>query len=62
LAERAQLLYWTYLAAALSRSRPAGEQLNRIVTELKEIGLARRQDHLVFEHPHHRRLSRHHRG
>jgi AcrR family transcriptional regulator len=40
-ARRAQLIYWTYLGAALSRSRFTGEQLNRIVTELKEIGLAK---------------------
>jgi AcrR family transcriptional regulator len=39
-ATRAQLLYWTYLGAAWSRSRLAGERLNQMVTELKEIGLA----------------------
>ncbi|TXL72693.1 TetR/AcrR family transcriptional regulator [Vineibacter terrae] len=38
-ATRAQLLYWTYLGAALSRSRLAGEQLDRVVAELKTIGL-----------------------
>jgi AcrR family transcriptional regulator len=36
---RAQLLYWTYLGAALSRSRLAGERLNEFATELKRIGL-----------------------
>ena len=38
-ATRAQLLYWTYLGAALSRSKLSGERLNRIVAELKRIGL-----------------------
>jgi AcrR family transcriptional regulator len=36
---RAQLLYWSYLGAALSRSKLTGERLDRIVTELKLIGL-----------------------
>jgi len=39
-ATRAQLLYWTYLGAALSRSRLTGERLDRIVTELKQTALA----------------------
>jgi AcrR family transcriptional regulator len=38
-ATRAQLLYWSYLGAALSRSKLAGERLERIVSELKLIGL-----------------------
>jgi len=38
-ATRTLLLYWTYLGAALSRSRLSGERLNRIVAELKRIGL-----------------------
>jgi len=38
-ATRAQLLYWTYLGAALSRTRLTGERLNRMVTELKRIAL-----------------------
>ena len=38
-ATRTRLLYWTYLGAALSRSRLTGERLNRIVAELKRIGL-----------------------
>jgi len=38
-ATRAQVLYWTYLGAAVSRSRLTGEQLDRIVAELKQIGL-----------------------
>jgi AcrR family transcriptional regulator len=38
-ATRAQLLYWTYLGANLSRSRLSGEQLDRTVAELKRIGL-----------------------
>ena len=40
-ATRAQLLYWSYLGAALSRSKLTGERLERIVTELKLIGLGR---------------------
>jgi AcrR family transcriptional regulator len=40
-ATRAQLLYWTYLGAALSRSKLTGQQLDRIVAELKQIGLGR---------------------
>ena len=39
-AMRAQLLYWTYLGAALSRCRLKGERLDRIVAELRRIGLA----------------------
>jgi len=42
-ATRAQLLYWTYLGAALSRSKLTGEQLDRIVIELKQIGLGRQR-------------------
>jgi AcrR family transcriptional regulator len=38
-ATRAQLLYWAYLGAALNRSRLTGTQLDRIVAELKLIGL-----------------------
>jgi AcrR family transcriptional regulator len=38
-ATRAQLLYWTYLGAALSRSKLTGGRLERIVSELKRIGL-----------------------
>jgi AcrR family transcriptional regulator len=38
-AARTQILYWTYLGAALSRSKLAGEKLDRIVAELKRIGL-----------------------
>jgi len=40
---RAQLLYWIYLGAALSRSKPTGQQLDLIITELKQIGLARQR-------------------
>ena len=39
---RTQILYWTYLGAALSRRRLAGARLDRIVTELKAIGLGGR--------------------
>jgi len=38
-ATRAQLLYWSYLGAALSRSKLTGERLDRTVAELKLIGL-----------------------
>jgi AcrR family transcriptional regulator len=38
-ATRAQLLYWSYLGAALSRSKLTGERLDRIVAELKLLGL-----------------------
>src|SRR5262249_4878815 len=38
-ATRAQLLYWAYLGAALTRSKLAGEQLDQVVAELKRIGL-----------------------
>jgi AcrR family transcriptional regulator len=36
-ATRAELLYWTYLGAALSRSKLNGERLDRVVAELKQI-------------------------
>lgn len=39
---RAQLLYWTYLGAALSGSKVSGARLDRIVKELKRIGLGGR--------------------
>ena len=39
-ATRAQILYWAYLGAALSRSRLTGKPLDRIVAELERIGLA----------------------
>ena len=39
-AMRATLLYWTYLGAALSRCRLKGERLDRVVAELRRIGLA----------------------
>ena len=38
-ATRAQLLYWSYLGAALSRSRLGGERLDQAVAELKRLGL-----------------------
>ena len=38
-ATRAQLLYWTYLGAALSGSKLTGQRLERIVSELGRIGL-----------------------
>jgi AcrR family transcriptional regulator len=39
---RTQVLYWAYLGAALSRSRLAGARLERMVAELKRIGLGGR--------------------
>jgi AcrR family transcriptional regulator len=42
-ATRAQLLYWAYLGAALSRSRLTGDRLDRIVAELMRIGLGARR-------------------
>jgi AcrR family transcriptional regulator len=36
---RTQILYWAYLGAALSRTRLSGEGLERVVAELKKIGL-----------------------
>jgi AcrR family transcriptional regulator len=36
---RAQLLYWTYLGAALVGSTLSGAQLDRMVAELERIGL-----------------------
>ena len=53
-ATRAQLLYWTHLGAALSRSKLTGERLDRIVTELKQIGLGRQRSPAVVESRHQR--------
>ena len=53
-ATRAQLLYWTYLRAALSRSKLTGQQLDRIVAELKQIGLGRKRSPAVVEDRHQR--------
>jgi AcrR family transcriptional regulator len=55
-ATRAQLLYWAYLGAALSRSRITGEPLNRLVSELKRIGYG--TPSAVIEGNHQHRLSR----
>jgi AcrR family transcriptional regulator len=38
-ATRTQVLYWTYLGAALSRGKLTGEGLDRTVAELKRLGL-----------------------
>jgi hypothetical protein len=38
-ATRTQILYWTYLGAALSRRKLTGARLDRLVAELKAIGL-----------------------
>jgi AcrR family transcriptional regulator len=40
-ATRAQLMYWAYLGAALSRSRLTGERLDQIVAELKQIAFGK---------------------
>jgi AcrR family transcriptional regulator len=62
-ATRAQLLYWTYLGAALGRSKLTGERLDRIVAELKVIGLGRlRGKPAAIEDSRQRRLSRRQRG
>lgn len=46
-ATRAQLLYWTYLGAALSRSKLTGARLDRIVAELKLVGLSGIPSHSI---------------
>lgn len=38
-ATRTQLLYWAYLGAALSGGKLTGERLERVVAELKSVGL-----------------------
>ena len=38
-ATRTQVVYWAYLGAAVSRSRLGGARLERMVAELKRIGL-----------------------
>jgi AcrR family transcriptional regulator len=38
-ATRAQILYWAYLGAALSRNKLTGKRLDRMVVELERIGL-----------------------
>lgn len=40
-ATRAQVLYWAYLGAALGRKKIAGRELDRVVAELKAVGLGR---------------------
>lgn len=62
-ATRAQILYWTYLGAALSRTKLTGERLDRIVAELKRIGLGgRARRPAAIEDSQQRRLSRRQRG
>jgi AcrR family transcriptional regulator len=55
-ATRAQLLYWSYLGAALSRSKLTGRRLDRIVAELKRIGLGETEP-AAQERRYRRRLS-----
>jgi len=55
-ATRAQLLYWAYLGAAWSRSRLTAKELDRIVTDLKQLGLgAPSRPSAVIEDSHRRR-------
>ena len=62
-ATRAQILYWTYLGAALSRSKLTGKPLDRIVAELERIGRGRLSGKPVaIEDGHTRRPSRRRRG
>jgi hypothetical protein len=62
-ATRAQLLYWSYLGAALSRSKLTGERLDQIVAELKLLGLGGLPDEPVgIGRRRQLRLSRHQRG
>ena len=62
-ATRAQLLYWAYLGAALSRSKLTGERLDRIVAELKLIGLRGLPGRpAAVEDSHQRRAARRQRG
>src|SRR5262245_49722441 len=64
-ATRAQIFYWTYLGAALSRSKLTGERLDQIVAELKRIALGRPPGRPALEDRqdrHQRRLSRRQRG
>jgi hypothetical protein len=58
-ATRAQVLYWTYLGAALSRNRLTGERLNRIVAEIKQIGVRGLPEQLAVIEGSGRRLRRH---
>jgi AcrR family transcriptional regulator len=57
-ATRAQLLYWAYLGAALSRSTLAGERLNRVVVELERIGFNGRAGKLATADSRQRRPAR----
>jgi AcrR family transcriptional regulator len=58
-ATRAQLVYWTYLGAAFSRTRLTGERVDRIVAEVKRIGLGGLPEEMTAsEEGRRRRLSR----
>jgi AcrR family transcriptional regulator len=58
-ATRTLVLYWTYLGAALSRSKLAGAPLDRIVAELKQIALGGLPaTRAIVADSHHRRLLR----
>jgi AcrR family transcriptional regulator len=55
-ATRVQLLYWTYLGAALSQTRLSGEPLEQVVSELMRIVFGRPRS--AIEAPRRDRLSR----
>ncbi len=58
-ATRTQVLYWTYLGAALSCSKLTGERLERTVAELKRIALGGSLPKLaIIEDSRRRRVSK----
>jgi AcrR family transcriptional regulator len=57
-ATRAQLVYWTYLGAAFSRTRLTGERVDQIVAEVKRIGLGGLSEEMTASEEGRRRLSR----
>src|SRR5262249_50676908 len=61
-ATRAQILYWTYLGAALSHSKLTGERLDRLVAEFKRIGLGGLPGSSAIGDRSQRRLFRRQRG
>jgi hypothetical protein len=48
---REEILYWTYLGAALSRGKLTGERLDRLVAEFKRIALSLPDDRPRRESP-----------
>jgi hypothetical protein len=59
---RAQILYWTYLGAALSRGKLTGDRLDRLVAEFKRIGLGGLTERPAIGESRQRRVSRRQRG